>query len=140
MTRSEIEALLDRHKAAFLRRDAAALAADHALEGTFESPAHGVVRGRAAIQRVYEYWFQAFPDLVLTWPDVVVDGDRATLFWSFDGTAQGPFFGIVGAGARVSMIGAAEYRIGPDGIVSVRHVFDFSGMLLRTGALKARPS
>lgn len=139
MTRPDIEALLARHQAAFLRRDAAALAADHLPDGTFESPAHGVVRGRDAIEQVYVYWFAAFPDLELRWDSAVIDGDRAMLFWTFTGTAQGSFFGVDGAGARVSMIGAADYRFAGDGVESVRHVFDFSGMLLKTGVLKARP-
>ena len=139
MTRSEIEALLDRHRAAFARRDADALAADHAEDGTFESPAHGVVRGRAGIRGVYEYWFRAFPDLSLSWHSVLVDGDRAAFFWDFDGTTQGPFFGVARAGARVTIIGAAQYHFKDGEILSVRHVFDFSGMLIRTGVLKTRP-
>ena len=55
MTRDEIGALLDRHQEAFTRRDADALAAQHAEDGTFESPAHGVVQGRAKIADIYRY-------------------------------------------------------------------------------------
>ena len=139
MTRSEIDALLGRHRASFARRDAAALAADHAEDGTFESPAHGVVRGRAGILGVYEYWFTAFPDLLLAWDSAIVDGDRAAFFWTFEGTTQGPFFGVARAGARVAMIGAADYHFGDGEILAARHVFDFSGMLIRTGVLKTRP-
>jgi predicted ester cyclase len=139
MTRSEIVALLDRHRESFARRDASALAGDHAEEGTFESPAHGVVRGRKGILGVYEYWFEAFPDLVLAWESAVVDEDRAALFWTFDGTTRGPFFGVTRAGSRVTMIGAADYRFANGEITSVRHVFDFSGMLIRAGVLKTKP-
>lgn len=139
MTRSEIEALLVRHREAFARRDAAALAADHVEEGTFESPAHGVVRGRQGILGVYSYWFEAFPDLVLTWESVVIDDDCAAFFWTFEGTTRGPFFGVARPGTRVTMIGAADYRFTESGILSARHVFDFSGMLIRTGVLKTKP-
>lgn len=139
MTRSEIDALLGRHRASFARRDAVALAADHAEDGTFESPAHGVLRGRAGILGVYQDRFAAFPDLLLAWDSAVVDGDRAAFFWTFEGTTQGPFFGVARAGSRVSMIGAAEYRFGDGEILAARHVFDFSGMLIRTGVLKTRP-
>ena len=139
MTRAEIIGRLERHRDAFLRRDADALAADHAPDGAFESPAHGQVRGRAAIRDVYLYWFTAFPDLQLTWDTPIVDGDRAAVFWTFAGTSHGPFFGIVGAGSRVELRGAAEYRFGEAGIDSVRHTFDFSSMLLKTGVLKVKP-
>lgn len=139
MTHADILARLGRHREAFKRRDADALAADHTADGLFESPAHGQVRGRAAIREVYDYWFTAFPDLLLTWEEPVVDGDRAAVFWTFTGTSHGPFFGIVGAGSRVELRGAAEYEFCEDGIASVRHTFDFSGMLVKTGVLKVKP-
>jgi predicted ester cyclase len=140
MTRAAIEELLAVHKAAFERRDVDALTAAHAVEGTFESPAYGVVRGRAAIREIYRYWYGAFPDFLLTWESALVDPPRASFFWAFEGTAAGPFFGDVRPGTRVAMIGAAEYRFADDLIVSARHVFDFSGMLVRTGVLKIKPA
>lgn len=139
MSRSEIEALLARHGDAFARRDAEALTATHAEDGTFESPAHGVVRGRKGILGVYVYWFEAFPDLSLTWDSATIDGDRAAFFWSFAGTTRGPFFGVARPGTRVTMVGAADYRFADGLITSARHVFDFSGMLIRTGVLKTKP-
>jgi len=140
MTRAEIVALLERHRGAFKRQDAEALAADHVEEGTFESPAHGVVTGRRAITEVYRYWFTAFPDLLITWDEPLVDGDRAAVFWTFAGTSHGPFFGVVGAGSRVELRGAAEYKFADGGIQSVRHIYDFSSMLVKTGVLKVKPA
>lgn len=139
MTTAEIADLLERHRQAFLRRDIDALAADHEMAGTFESPAHGLVRGRDAIREVYRYWFDAFPDLQLDWSDPVIAPDRAAVFWKFQGTAAGQFFGFQGKGSKVEMQGAADYRFGEGGIASVRHLFDFSGVLLKTGALKVKP-
>jgi len=140
MTRDEIAALLARHLEAFQKRDAVALTGQHAENGRFESPAHGAVAGRGPIHDVYLYWFTAFPDLQFSWTDPMIDGDRAALFWSFSGTAHGPFFGIAGAGTRVQMEGAAEYVVRDGFIQSARHVFDFSGVLLKTGVLKVKPS
>jgi predicted ester cyclase len=138
MTRQEIDTMLERHQAAFARRDAEALAAGHVPQGSLESPAHGKVTGRANIEQIYRYWLTAFPDLDFRWDPPLVDGDRAALFWRFAGTLAGPFFGDAKPGTRVEMQGAAEYRLAPEGIVSVRHVFDFSGTLLKTGALKVK--
>ena len=140
MSRTEIEQQLARHKEAFARRDIDGLAALHALEGTFESPAYGVIKGRQAIRDVYRYWYAAFPDFLLTWDSALIDPPRASFFWQFDGIAAGPFFGEVKVGAKVTMIGAAELVLGPEGILSIRHVFDFSGTLLRAGVLKVKPS
>ncbi len=139
MERRDIQDLLDRHQEAFARRDAAALAAQHDPDGVFESPAHGVVRGRSAIEGVYRYWFNAFPDLRLTWEDAVIDGARAAVFWRFEGTTDGAFFGVEKPGIRVVMGGAADYRFAGGTIASVRHVFDFTGALIKAGVLKTRP-
>jgi predicted ester cyclase len=140
MTRADVEGLLLHHHECFLRRDPRALASNHTLDGTFESPAVGLVRGRAAIEAVYASWFKGFPDLLLTWEDAVIEGDRAAFFWKLTGTASGPFYGIIGSGAQVTATGAADYRFGPDGIRTARHVFDWTAVLVATGVLKARPA
>ena len=140
MTRSAIEQVLARHKQAFARRDPDLLASMHAPNCTFESPAYGVVTGRDAIRDVYRYWYTAFPDFVLTWDAALIDPPRASFFWTFAGTAAGPFFGDVKVGAKVNMQGAAEYEFAEDGIVAARHVFDFSGTLMRAGVLKVKPA
>ena len=140
MTRREIERILEEHREGFARRDASALAALHLPDGTFESPAAGVVRGREKIEGVYRYWFAAFPDLVLSWTSQVIEGDRAMFFWTLTGTHRGSFFGLEGSGAKVSTSGAAEFRFAEGGIASVRHVFDFTGVLVAAGVLRARPA
>lgn len=140
MTRQTIENLLARQKTAFARRDIDALAQLHAPDGIFESPAYGLVTGRDAIRDVYRYWYGAFPDFLLTWDHALIDPPRASYFWTFTGTASGPFFGDVKVGSRVNMMGACECRFEEDVILSIRHVFDFSGALMRTGVLKVKPA
>jgi predicted ester cyclase len=141
MTRSEIDTLLARHRQAFASRNAATLAADHTEQGSFYSPAAGTVTGRAAVQKVYEYWLTAFPDMSFAWDAPIVEGDRVALFWHFSGTLTGPFFGeSVRPGTRVEFPGAAEYALSPDGIVSARHLFDFTGALVTAGVLKVKPT
>jgi len=139
MTRTDIDALLARHQQSFASRSAATLAADHVAHGTFYSPAVGLVTGHAAIQKVYEYWLAAFPDMEFTWGPPVVEGDHAALFWRFSGTVAGQFFGDVRPGTRVQFDGAAEYLLSPEGIVSARHLFDFTGALVTAGVLKVKP-
>jgi predicted ester cyclase len=140
VTKEEVERLLAEHAAGFAARDPERLAATHATDGTFESPAAGLVRGRPAILDVYRYWYKAFPDFMLTWDTPIVEPPRAGVFWAFEGTAAGPFFGDVRPGARVKIVGAAEYTFSPQGIIAVRHIFDFSAMLVATGVLKIKPS
>ena len=76
----------------------------------------------------------------ITWDEALVDGDRAAVFWRFAGTSRGPFFGVVGAGSRVELRGAAEYRFADGAIQNVRHIYDFSAILVKTGVLKVKPA
>jgi len=140
MRQSEIVTLLEHHHAAFARHDAATLAAQHVADGTFESPAVGVVRGRQAIEQVYRYWFTAFPDMLFTWGPPIVQDDRAALFWTLEGTVEGPFFGVPNPGTHVKVNGAALYTFRDGGILSAGHIFDFSALLMKAGILKARPA
>jgi hypothetical protein len=140
MTRSEVDALLARHQRSFASRSAATLAADHTEHGTFYSPAAGLAEGRDQIQKVYQYWLEAFPDMEMTWDAPIVDGDRVALFWRFRGTADGQLFGDAKPGAQVRFDGAAEYRVSPEGIVSAHHLFDFTGALVTAGVLKVKPA
>jgi predicted ester cyclase len=140
MTRSDIEALLARHQQSFASRSAETLAGDHAENGTFSSPAAGVVTGRAEIRKVYEYWLSAFPDMEFTWNAPIIDGVRAAIFWQFGGTLAGKFFGDVKPGTRVAFAGAAEYVLSAEGIVSARHLFDFTGALVSAGVMMIKPT
>lgn len=140
MTRSEIDALLARHQQSFASRSAETIAADHAEHGTFYSPAAGTVTGRSEIRRVYEYWLAAFPDMEFTWEMPIVEGQRVALFWHFGGTLAGQFFGSVRRGVRVEFPGSAEYVVSPNGIVTARHLFDFTGALVTAGVLKVKPT
>ena len=139
MTRAEVGALLERHRRSFASRDPERIAADHSEQGTFESPAAAMVYGREAIAGVYRYWLQAFPDMEFVWREPIIDGQRVALFWHFRGTLHGDFFGHVKRGARVEFPGAAEYQVSNDGIVSAKHLFDFTGSLIAAGVLKVKP-
>src|SRR5262245_5345822 len=120
MTRSDVDALLTRHQMSFAHRDVTALADDHTVDGTFESPAHGKVTGRDRIAEVYRYWLTAFPDMNFDWEPPLVEGNRAALFWRLSGTLAGPFFGDAKVGTKIEMVGAAEYLLSPEGIVRAR--------------------
>jgi predicted ester cyclase len=75
-----------------------------------------------------------------TWRQPLIDGPRVALFWHFGGTIAGQFFGDVKPGTRVEFEGAAEYVVSPEGIVSARHLFDFTGALVAAGVLRVKPA
>jgi steroid delta-isomerase-like uncharacterized protein len=140
MTREEIVRLFDRRHDAYARLDADALAADHAQDGVLESPvAGGTVTGRQAIARIYRGWFAGFPDVVMEWTDLVIDGDRVVQMATAAGTDTGGFMGLPPTGKRFAIPMAYMFTIADGLIVHERRVYDFTGMLIQIGLLKAKP-
>lgn len=139
-TREAILALFARREAAWRARDAAALAADHTLDGVVVSPTGGVLEGRADIERIYRVWFSAFPDLSLTIEDLIVEDDRAALLCRVTGTHLGEFFGTPATGRHIEVAGALIFRFDNGLIAHERRVMDFTGLLLQVGVLRAKPA
>ena len=140
MTREEIMAFFTRREAAWRAHDAAALAADHALDAIVISPTGGVLKGREHIERIYRVWFTAFPDLAFASTDLLVDGDRAVLVTTVTGTHDGDFFGLPASGRQVQASLAFIYTLRDDVIVHERRILDFTGVLIQVGVLKVKPA
>jgi uncharacterized protein (TIGR02246 family) len=140
MTRDEIAALFTRREAAWRARDAAALAADHAPQGSVVSPTGGVLEGRPDIERIYRVWFTAFPDLICSTEDLLIDGDRAALLARLSGRHTGEFFGMPSTGRLIELSLVSIYRLEDGLIAHERRVLDFTGLLVQLGVLRAKPA
>ena len=141
MSKDEIAALMDRRRHAWNAHDAYALALDHTQDGVVESPwAGGNAIGREAIEKLYASLFHTFTDFKLEHRDLLIDGDRAALFGQSSGTDRGGFMGMdpTGRTAKVSIAFLYELRDGL--IVSEHRIYDFTGLLIQIGVLKAKPS
>ena len=141
MTREEIVRVFDRRRAAMARRDAEALAADHAMDGVLESPmAGGTVNGREAIARISRGLFAGFPDVAIDWSDLVIDGDRVVETGTMSGTDTGGFMGLPPTGRRFCIPIALIFTFKDGLIAHERRVYDFTGMLVQIGLLKTKPA
>lgn len=140
MTRADIVGLLDTLHAAVGRRDVEALTYLHAEDGVVESLMAGTVRGRAAIGDVYRAWFAAFPDVTVTIDHLLVDGDRAVVVSTVAGTDRGGFMGLPPSlkPFRVAIVRFYTFRDG--NIAHERRIYDFTGLLVQIGVLKAKPA
>ncbi len=139
MTGDEIHAFVHQHVEKFGQHDAVALAADHAPDGVIESPRAGLRKGRPAIEAVYRSWFAAFPDLVMTLEDLLVEDDRAAMFCRVAATHRGEFLGLAGSGKHVEFPLVYLHTLGEHQITHERRIYDFSGVLIRLGVLKVKP-
>jgi uncharacterized protein (TIGR02246 family) len=139
MTRDEILELLKRRQAAWAAHDPVALAATHASDGVVASPLGGALEGRAEIQRIYGLLFAAFPDIVMQQDALLIDGDRAVIVARMAGTHAGPFYGLEPTGRRMEFLLALLLTVADGLVQEERRIYDFTGVLLQVGVLKAKP-
>ena len=141
LSRDAIAALFARRQEAWDRHDAAALAADHLANGRVESPLAGrEVEGRDAIARLYSTYFHAFGDLKVVQEDFLVDGNHVALVGRLTGTDTGGFMGMAPSGRAVSVPIVFVYELRDGLIARERRIYDFTGVLVQVGLIKAKPA
>ena len=140
MTRKEIVALFDRLQDATREADVATLTDLHAEDGVVESLMAGKIMGRAAIGKVYQAWFAAFPDVVSTTDALLIDRNRAALVSTMTGTDIGGFMGLSPTGKPFRLPMVRIYALENGCIQHERRIYDFTGLLVQIGVLKARPA
>jgi len=77
----------------------------------------------------------AFPDLVTTIDDVVLDGDRAAIRWHSVGTHEGSLLGVPATGRRVEVSGATFARFEGDHIAEEHVTWDPRALLTALGII-----
>lgn len=138
MTREELIAFFDRRQAAYDRHDAAALAADHAVDGIVRSPLFPRVEGLAAIEASYRALFTIFPDWKITCEPPIIDGARAAQPFTARATHVGELMGIAGSGRKVEIRGALIHRIENGLIAEEQRIYDFTSLLMQLGILRVK--
>jgi steroid delta-isomerase-like uncharacterized protein len=140
MTRDAVVVLLERREAGMAARDVEMLQSTYADTAALESPLAGSVVGRDAVTRVYASFFQAFPDATISSEPPLIDGDSAALVSTISGTHHGDFLGLAPTGKafRFRMVALLTFRDGL--IVAEQRIYDFTGLLIQLGVLKAKPA
>jgi steroid delta-isomerase-like uncharacterized protein len=141
MTREEITASIARRIDALNRHDVADLTQFHADDSIVESPLFGgVARGSDAIARVYESLIRAFPDVTLRQDTLVIDGTRAVLVGTLSGTDSGGLLGQAPTHRSFSVTVVLVDDFVNGLVVHERRIYDFTGMLVQLGVVKAKPA
>ena len=140
LTRDETIALFDRRQDAFDNMDADALSRDYAEECVVDSPAAGTLRGAAAVDRARRAWFEAFPDLKYRTERVVIDGNHVMQLLTLEGTDIGGFMGLEPSGKSFKAPAVFVYEFRDRKIVRETRIYDFTGVLIQIGLLKAKPA
>jgi steroid delta-isomerase-like uncharacterized protein len=140
MTRQQMQDFIKRRWEAYEDLDAAALAADYAENAVIESPTAGVHTGPEAAERTFRVIFNAFLDLTTVVDNLIVDGNNAVVLRLLEGTHIGEFLGIPPTGKRFTMPAVFFYQLENGKIVRERRIYDFTGLLVQIGALRAKPA
>ncbi|HEU4688670.1 MAG TPA: ester cyclase [Vicinamibacterales bacterium] len=140
MTRQQVLELFKRRENAYEDLDAAALARDYVDDAVIESPAAGVHQGREAAERALQAVFTAFLDLTVTIEHLIIDGDNVASVLTLEGTHIGDFLGLPPTGKRFQMPAVFFYQLEDGKIMRERRIYDFTGLLLQIGILKAKPA
>ena len=140
MTRDHIVALFARRQQAWDRLDAAALAADFTDDATVESPrAGGSAAGRDAIERLYATYVAAFPDFKVEQELLLIDGENVAQLVRVTGTDSGGFMGMAPTRRKITFRCGLFHVVKDGQIMGERRVYDFTGLLIQVGLLKAKP-
>lgn len=139
-TRSDLKALADQYLAALNRHDAAGAAALHAPDGTVDSPLFATLRGRAAVEESYRQLFQIFPDIELMLESLLIDPPGMAMATRCIATQEGELFGLPPTHRKIelAMTWLATFEDGL--IVYERRTYDFTGLLVQLGVLRAKPA
>lgn len=140
MTRQQMLDFFKHREEAYDDLDAAALAADYAEDAVIESPTAGTHTGREAAERTFRVVFSAFLDLTTKVENLIIDGNSAVTVVSIEGTHIGEFLGLPPTGKRFIIPAVFFYQLENGKIVRERRIYDFTGLLVQIGVLKAKPA
>jgi predicted ester cyclase len=84
-------------------------------------------------------WFDGFPDVTFTKTTLVIDGDRAVSIGDIHGTDTGGFMGLPPTNKPFRLPIVFVCTLEDGFIVREQRIYDFTGMLLQIGVLKAKP-
>jgi steroid delta-isomerase-like uncharacterized protein len=140
MTRDEIVDLFDRRMNAFNDHDVESFAETYTEDAVVESPLGGTHQGRAAITAVAAAFLSALSDATFSQDALIIDGDQVVEVVTMSGTDNGGFMGMAPSGRPAQLPMVVVCRVADGLIAHERRIYDFTGMLVQIGVLKAKPA
>ena len=140
MTRAELQAVAERYLEIWQRREPVPIASFHAIDGVAESPIYATLRGRQAIEDASRAFFTSFPDATIDVDAIVIDPPHVAAFTTINATHMNDFFGMAGTNRHIEFRNARLMRWDEQGLIAhERRIYDFTGLLVQLGVLRAKP-
>ena len=140
MTREQIVTVLNTLQRSWNSRDPQGLAAAHTEDAVVYSPIFGEVHGLAAIEQSYRDLFTAFADWTFEPHDLIVDGHRAAQVFAVTATHTSEIFGVPATHKRFKIQGVLVFEFRDGKIAVEKRLYDFTGLLIQMGVIKAKPA
>lgn len=140
MSRAELEAITGRYLAAMNGHDAGALASLYARDCHVDSPLFATLHGRDAVEASYRQWFTIFPDIEFKPESTVLDPPMAAVTTINTATHAGELLGLPPTRKKIEFRSVRLVTVDGGLIVKERRIYDFTGLLVQLGVLRARPA
>ena len=141
MTPDDLRISVQKYVDVWKARDPKTIALFHAPEGLVESLTYAMLRGRQAIEEAARAFFKSFPDATFDLEAIVVEAQRVAIFTRISATHVNEFFGLPGTNRHIEFRSAQLLETDGQGlIVHERRVYDYTGLLVQIGVLKAKPA
>jgi len=116
---------------------ASAAAIDELLADNFvfNYAAPGTTSDREGYKQTVNAVHSGFPDVQFTTEDMVVEGDKAAVYWKGRGTHKGEFWGVASTGKQVTMAGVSIIRVAGGKIVEEVGHMNTMELLQEIGAI-----
>ncbi len=88
---------------------------------------------QAGLRASFNSFTQAFPDVQITIQEMIGEGDKVAILWTFQGTHRGSFQGIPATGKTVNWDGLDLYTLTDGKITSLTRKADRRSLLQQLG-------
>jgi steroid delta-isomerase-like uncharacterized protein len=129
--------MFERRRVALEHQDVPTLMADYADDCIVESPSAGTHTGKQAIQEALNAIFDAL-DIQVRQQSILIDGDSVAASVQMEGKDVGTFLGLPPTGKSFRAPAVLLYDLKDGRIVRERRVYDFTGLMVQIGLLKAK--
>lgn len=99
------------------------------------APPPGVTPDREGYKQFVRMHHVVFPDFRNTVEDVIAEGDKVALRWTWSGTHKGEYMGIASTGKQVTVAGISILRIEGGKIVEEWDEVDMLGLMQQLGVV-----
>jgi steroid delta-isomerase-like uncharacterized protein len=100
----------------------------------FHTP-DGALQGQDGAKQLYDAYATAFPDFNLRADDILADGNKVVVRYTFTGTHKGPLAVVPASGKQANVQGVVIFRLAGGKADDVHFVWDKFALMQQIGAL-----